>query len=289
MFVVPAHHPVNSNGTVVCSCGKFHDAGKKGKHPAVAWAKFQNRCPDAGQVRLWFQGRFSGYNIAIIHGAASGTILLDWDGLEGYASQRQLELELGELPPTPTVLTGGGGSHMIYRHPGVPIPTNKGLRECFDVRGDGGISIMPPSNHEFGTYQWECDLGIDDIAIADLSQTWIDFLANSKVSIKQSANTTNVSWTPAPDGTILVSDGRELFMRDQVWGTLLKMMHRSGKVPSAQALVAEAAQNYMPYIDQTRFGRGMDELRAKCVAAVAKANKTMTIKRGLSRPFLRRN
>ena len=85
---------------------------------------------------------FPGYNIGAVHGQASGTVVLDWDGDDGWESRRQLERELGELPATPAIITGSGGEHQLFRHPGRHIPTNKGLRPGFDVRGDGGFSVL---------------------------------------------------------------------------------------------------------------------------------------------------
>src|ERR1044072_1944225 len=298
MYVIPAHHPIfHADGTVTCSCGRQHAAGKNGKEPAVKWVEFQHKRPWVGQIGRWWQGAFTGYNIAAVQGKAAMTILLDWDGLIGYASQRELEKELGDLPPTPTVMTGGGGSHMIYRHPGVYVPTRKNLRECFDVRGDGGISILPPSQHEFGEYVWECDMGIGDVPIADLPQAWIDFITADAVDMSVDANVSSkqvlpmkdVQWTAAPDGTTLVSDGRETFMRDKVWESVIKLMQQTGVVPTADELLVEAVQAYMPYVDLSRPGRGLDELRVKCAAAVAKLNRKRIVippKRGLTKPFL---
>lgn len=284
LFVIPAHHPLfNDDGSVTCSCGQFHDAGKKGKHPAVGWAKYQNQCPQLRQVIRWFGGIFAGYNIACVHGAASGTVLLDFDGLEGFASQRELEQELGELPATPTVMSGGGGSHMIFKHPGVHVPTNKGLRTAFDVRGDGGISILPPSTHEFGEYIWECDLEMNDTPIAGLPTSWVQFITQP-VTGNRSTVMPPVQWQKAADGTILVTDGRELYMRDVVWSKLMELM-QNGHLPTADELFVAAAEVYMPSIDTTKPGRGLDELLIKCRAAVAKVNRPKP-KRGLSRPFL---
>jgi hypothetical protein len=302
MFIVPAHHPVvQRDGTLRCSCGNLHKPGKMGKEPCVAWTQFQTRKPREDQIGRWWS-RFCNANIACIHGAPSGTCLLDFDGLLGYATLRALELELGPLPATPTVLTPGNGSHMYFKHPGVFVPTNKNVRECMDVRGDGGISILPPSQHEYGEYEWECDLSPDDVGFADLPQAWIDLIVQyvgdykftdpANLSTKQSADLQNVQWQAAPDGTILVTDGREQFMRDQVWGTLLKMMQQTGVVPSADELLMQAVQAYMPYVDLSKPGRGLEELRIKCIAAVNKMNRvgaSPPMRRGLTKPFLIRS
>jgi hypothetical protein len=185
MFILPATYPVvKSDGTVVmCQCPR---EGCKGKHPAIKWKQHQGVAPAVDRVRHQFATKYRAYNISCVHGEASGTVLLDWDGSEGMASQKALERELGPLPDTPSIISGSGGSHQIFRWPGVYVPTRKGLRTGFDVRGDGGISVLPPSKHILGKYEWECDLGLDDLPFAELPQAWVDFITAPTVVIVES-------------------------------------------------------------------------------------------------------
>jgi len=118
---------------------------------------------DPDTIRSWWQ-RWPDANIAIATGAPSGIIVLDVDGMEGAESLTALIAEHGPLPDTAVVLTGGGGCHLYFKHPG-------GLRNAvkiggwpgLDLRGDGGYVLAPPSVHPNGTrYTWESD----DVPIA---------------------------------------------------------------------------------------------------------------------------
>src|SRR5207244_3547456 len=61
-----------------------------------------------------------------------------------------------EIPSTVEATTGGGGTHLYFRHPGIWVPTKVGIMNGIDVRGDGGYVVAPPSRHASGkTYFWE--------------------------------------------------------------------------------------------------------------------------------------
>lgn len=69
------------------------------------------------------------------------------------------------LPSTLTSLTGGGGQHLLYKHPGHEIRNGANLMPGIDFRGDGGYIVAPPSMHSSGRrYEW--DLGEPDEPIA---------------------------------------------------------------------------------------------------------------------------
>lgn len=49
------------------------------------------------------------------------------------------------------MLTGSGGTHHYFRHPGGKVGNSAGtLGEGLDIRGDGGYVVAPPSFHESG-------------------------------------------------------------------------------------------------------------------------------------------
>uniref|UniRef100_UPI00178161DF bifunctional DNA primase/polymerase n=1 Tax=Candidatus Frankia nodulisporulans TaxID=2060052 RepID=UPI00178161DF len=54
------------------------------------------------------------------------------------------------------VVTGSGGAHLYYRHPGVPLLSAADVYGLgLDVRGDGGMVVAPPSRHPNGhRYAW---------------------------------------------------------------------------------------------------------------------------------------
>ncbi len=58
------------------------------------------------------------FGIAIAAGNASDLLIVDVDKRNGgYGSMKALTERLGELPKTPTVITGGGGVIIISRSP----------------------------------------------------------------------------------------------------------------------------------------------------------------------------
>ena len=165
--IIPAHN-IRPNGE--CSCGRPHCANP-GKHPRIPWSPYQTDRADESVAAVWWK-RWPQANIAIVTGTISGLVVLDIDTARGGAeSLYELEQEHGPLPDTPTVLTGGGGCHYYFAHPGAnrTISGGSGFRPGVDLRGDGGIVIAPPSSHASGrTYAWEVSAHFEDVPLAPL-------------------------------------------------------------------------------------------------------------------------
>jgi hypothetical protein len=126
-----------------------------GKRPLIQWHVLQGRHPSDTEVQLWCR-RWPDANIGLVTGAVSGLVVLDVDPTHGgEASLRELESAHGPLPPTPEVLTGGGGRHLYFAHPGALVRNAVGLLPGLDIRGDGGYVVAPPSRHASGRpYRW---------------------------------------------------------------------------------------------------------------------------------------
>jgi putative DNA primase/helicase len=112
---------------------------------------FKDATTEADQVRFWWE-LWPDAGIAIATGARSGLVVLDEDNRSGgVAAYSELTKRVGVLPLTYTVLTGGGGRHLYFRHPGGEVPCSSGkLGAGLDVRGDGGYAIAPPTMHSSG-------------------------------------------------------------------------------------------------------------------------------------------
>lgn len=147
--VVPVH--TASGGR--CSCGRA-DCPSAGKHPRVPWAEFQRAAPPAPVVEGWWR-RWPGSNIGVVTGGVSGVVVLDVDPRNGGdASLAEMERCFGALPRTPEVRTGGGGRHLWFRAPEQAVPSRVVL-PGLDVKGEGGVVIVPPSVHPSGVrYAW---------------------------------------------------------------------------------------------------------------------------------------
>lgn len=117
---------------------------------------FLDASTEAEAVLAWWT-RYPEAAIGIPTGAASGLLVLDVDVQHGGAGTlAELERKHGKLPQAPEVLTGGGGKHMYFAHPGYEVQSSAGkLGPGLDVRADGGYVVAPPSLHASGRpYRW---------------------------------------------------------------------------------------------------------------------------------------
>jgi hypothetical protein len=112
------------------------------------------------------RSRFDG-GVAVITGAVSGVVCIDCDGPAGERVMREYEASQGPLPETLTIRSGSGrGVHRYFKHPrdGRRIKTVSHKAIKLDVRGDGGIAVIPPSLHKSGgRYQVEHDADPADL------------------------------------------------------------------------------------------------------------------------------
>jgi len=149
--VFPLHHLVNGK----CSCGKS-PCGDAGKHPRIKNGLL-GATTDPRTIKNWWN-KWPEANIGVRTGAVSGIIVLDIDPKHrGDETLYELENQYGELPETVEAKTGGGGRHIVLKHPGFNVKTGTGiLGEGIDIRGDGGYIVAPPSKHASGNiYSWD--------------------------------------------------------------------------------------------------------------------------------------
>jgi Bifunctional DNA primase/polymerase, N-terminal/AAA domain/Primase C terminal 1 (PriCT-1) len=147
-----------------------------GKHPHLeAWPEVAST--DARRIVAWWN-QWPAANVAILTGEKSGVWVLDVDPRKGGDDAlAALARQHGPLPETVEALTGSGGRHLYFRHPGPAhrIPNSAGrLGEGLDVRGDGGYVIAPPSQHpDGGRYRWEATHGPDLVPLAVAPAGWL--------------------------------------------------------------------------------------------------------------------
>ena len=150
------------------------------KRPMVPWEFFQRERPSTGQVQKWFE-EYPDANVGVVTGAISGLVILDVDPAHGgEESLAELEQQHGALPDTVEALTGGGGRHLYFCHPGGTVHNRVGLKPGIDLRGDGGLVVVPPSVHPSGQrYNWEVSHHPADVRLAAMPP-WLRDLAKSK-------------------------------------------------------------------------------------------------------------
>ncbi|HXY44624.1 MAG TPA: bifunctional DNA primase/polymerase [Acidimicrobiales bacterium] len=161
--VVPMHTAAAGR----CSCGD-PSCLSPGKHTHIAWKRRMQEAASAEQVRQWWR-RWPRANVGIVSGAVSGLVVLDIDPRHGGGdSLSLLESMHGRMPHTVESLTGGGGQHLYFRHPGTLVPSRP-IAPGLDLKGDGGLVVCPPSVHVSGrSYAWEEGCAPGEVALADL-------------------------------------------------------------------------------------------------------------------------
>jgi hypothetical protein len=175
LAVFPLHYPVYQNGQLQCSCGRPECGTNAGKHPYARHAPkgLLNASKDQAIIERWW-GSGVPYNIGARTGEESGIVVIDVDPRHGGdARLAELEGRFGELPKTWRFLTGGGGEHILFRHPGFRIKSTVGengpLGNGLDVRADGGYIVAPPSQHISGRhYAVDVDHHPDEVELAEL-------------------------------------------------------------------------------------------------------------------------
>ena len=176
MAVLPLHRPVTRDGNRPCSCGR-NDCTSVGKHPYAPLAPkgVNSASADPDTIRRWFSDGDGELNLGIATGSRSGIVVVDIDPRhDGDEALADLERQHGELPRTWRFLTGGGGQHIVFRHPGGSIPNTAGaVGKGIDVRGEGGFIVVPPSFHASGRrYAISVDHYPDETDLADVPE-WL--------------------------------------------------------------------------------------------------------------------
>ena len=200
LALLPLHSPVRKGVGLACSCGRA-GCTSPAKHPFAKLAA--NGLRDASKnpavVDRWFQN--SELNIGVATGAISGIVVVDIDPRHGGdETLAKLERQHGPLPQTWRFLTGGGGEHILFQHPGGRVPNSAGkVGPGIDVRGDGGYIVAPPSRHISGrSYAISVDHHPDDVTLAAVP-AWLFAL------LRQRTRDGKVAAKPIADWRAMVS------------------------------------------------------------------------------------
>lgn len=258
--VVPAHKVIRiDGGALACSCPAGVECVSKGKHPAVGWTRWQKERADEVQIRLWFTGAFSEYGVGIITGAISRMFVVDIDeapGKDGGATIHNLQMIYGDLPPTVTARTGGGGRHLVYLHPcdGTWINTAKNVfGPGVDVRGDGGFIVTAPSMHESGRYYLWDEAGHPKTTAIVAPPAWLAELAETpppQAGVARGPSTGTGEIVRDAWGKVI--DGRERHMIGIICGVIAATKQETGALPTVDAVLSEAWPTY----ERTTKARG---------------------------------
>ncbi len=120
----------------------------KTKIPLVEWGSVATS--DVTQVKEWWRARQN--SIGIATGRRSGVIVLDFDEAKLNDESRAFLARVQEQCKTFAVKTGGGGWHFYFKAPVTKLPNFAGRLPGVDFRGDGGMVVAAPSQHESGNF-----------------------------------------------------------------------------------------------------------------------------------------
>lgn len=221
----------------LCACPKGAACPSAGKHPAhKGWQELATS--DLETLRRWLRFKPE-LNLGLATGRASGLIALDIDVKNnGDESLGRLIREYGELPYTVLSLTGGGGWHYLFRDPsGVARNSAGTIADGIDVRGEGGLIVLPPSRHSSGRpYTWDAGAHPEDTEPA-LAPTWLLELIE-RTGKRRGA-------PPIPAGQIPAGQRNNSLLR------IAGAMRRVGASEQAilSALVVENAERCEPPLD----------------------------------------
>ena len=191
---------------LICGCGRpatiCRDAGK---HPLVDRSLgllhgLQEATLDRARL-LRVVIKYPRLHLAVRTGSAplgNGAVVLDEDPRHhGDDSLAELERRYGRLPEGPVQLTGGGGRHYLFAHPGGGLlignvqndPTVLG--PGIDIRGDGGYVLLAPSGHvSGGSYCWELSSRPDELPLPALPGWLLERLTRRGPGVRAPADPT---------------------------------------------------------------------------------------------------
>lgn len=121
------------------------------KLPLIPWKLYQSQLPSIDEIKAWINlDDFVG--LGTTTGSLSGILVLDID--------HGADIDGLVFPKTPTVKTPHGGLHYYFKYPkDKTIKNFAGIRPNIDIRGEGGMVVMPPTKlSDGGTYEWINDL-----------------------------------------------------------------------------------------------------------------------------------
>lgn len=238
--VFPCHTPLfGAPGTAPkCSCGK-PDCKHIGKHPRTPHGLLDASI-DPAVIAAWW-GEWPTANVAVRTGPDSA-VALDIDPRNGGdATLGALEAKHGALPTTVSAMTGGGGRHILFSHPGMRIKSRT-LAPGIDIKADGGYIVVDPSVHvSSGRYAWSISPG--EVPLAPMP-AWLLHLAMEQ--------TTGAQGVAAADGMVIPEGQRNHALTAMAGAMRRRSM---GYEAILAALQAENTQRCQPPLCETEVER----------------------------------
>lgn len=257
--------PLHSVREGACTCGR-PGCSSPGKHPIAAalpggsWAPFQRQPATLEQLVEWWL-RWPWANVGLITGAVSGVFVLDVDPRHGGdGSLNNLQAEHGILPATVEANTGGGGFHLFFRHPGRPVKNAVNIAPGIDIRGDGGLIVLAPSDHASGgRYVWGELTKPNLVEVAEAPGWLLDMVLDKPRPVAHvGARTTTDEWAR------LILEGAHEGERNVSATKLAGLLLRAGLNPAVvAALVLVWNRHNTPPLPEAEILRTVESVAAR--------------------------
>ena len=119
----------------------------KGKRPLVKWKEYQKRLPTEEEITKWFNNNT--VNLGIVTGSVSRNLfVIDFDNREAYLDFFN-DSERREIEENTLVVNTARGVH-VYLRSDKTIKCYRIEDKGFDIKGEGGYVVAPPSIHPSG-------------------------------------------------------------------------------------------------------------------------------------------
>lgn len=160
--------------------------GKKSSYKAAAHSNGRawGMTDDPEEIRRdWVKHPDAG--IGLPTGEQNGIFVLDLDckdGVDGVAWLHKKEALHGYLPKTVTARSPTGGLHIWFAYPSFEVRNSAGaLAPGVDIRGEGGMVVVPPSEKPDGSaYEWIASP--HDVTIAEAPEWLLTLLLDHQAS-----------------------------------------------------------------------------------------------------------
>ena len=235
-----------------------------GKAPATRHG-VKDATKDIAEFENLLNGR-SAVNLAVAAGKDSNLLIFDVDTRHnGHKTLAKQEKQLGRLPPTWKMLTGGGGCHLYFAYPAEgfrPDTRGKLLGEGVDVLSGGSYAIVAPSIHwSGGHYRWAKGFGPASVKLAELPPAWREHMQRQQEPNRSDGNKKAAAASTADDDKSWKEGTRNSNLT-----SLAGKLHNQGLSEDAlaAALLAENKAKCSPPL-------GEDEVRKIAASIASKA------------------
>lgn len=128
------------------------------KKPTILWKDLQDRRPTFDEILSW---PAKGFNVGVITGRISGGLVIV--DCESGENAKWFWENRGQ---SPVVVKTKRGYHFYFQTDCEVRNAVHCFDDRYDIRGEGGFALLPPSRHAAGQYDWH--KGKKLLAVADL-------------------------------------------------------------------------------------------------------------------------